>query len=46
MVLSAWYEMGMHVHKKGLEERLQPQVFISGFFNDSYFHTATDLIFD
>ena len=26
MVLSAWYEMGMHVHKKGLEERLQPQV--------------------
>ena len=26
MVLSAWYEMGMHVHKKGLEERLSPQV--------------------
>ncbi|XP_063678097.1 protein Hook homolog 3-like isoform X2 [Bolinopsis microptera] len=26
MVLSAWYEMGMHVHKKGLEERLQPQM--------------------
>eukprot|EP00116_Pleurobrachia_bachei_P014477 sb/3474739/ len=26
MVLSAWYEMGMHVHKKGLEERFQPQV--------------------
>lgn len=25
MVLSAWYEMGMHVHKKGLEERLSPQ---------------------